>query len=260
MEPVKMSEYTALINKQGDQIDDICVGMRNINKAYMNHPDENISQSAIRLDILLSNTYGDIEDLPILESVVSAENLAQELTGNYSEDAKVVKIDDFAVRLIACVKKIRELTETRNDESAKKDDTVMRDLRKFIDTDYREMAERTNAVALLDPTPEIELFIKTQNEIIKKHGGRSASAGNSDDPATPNTPVETPTEPETPAEDKYPDAIEWVEGFGVANATDGMIFYIMVDGEKVFYKLLDRAAVGFAPGGTKYQELWEKLS
>jgi hypothetical protein len=70
----------------------------------------------------------------------------------------------------------------------------------------------------------------------------------------PNNPVEDTTENE------YPDAIEWVENYGVQNAADGMIFYIVVDGKKIFYKLLDRAAVGFVPGGTKYQEYWEKLN
>jgi transcription antitermination factor NusG len=166
---------------------------------------------------------------------------------------------------------VAALLDSRRDEKTEKGPLTLKDVRVQIGDVFVNMMNTVNVFALIEATPEITEFITKQNALIdyvedvvaRRLGKKKTGKKEEDeyDPDWANKPIpETPETPDAPvAPDDYPDAIEWVANFGVANATDGMIFYIMVDGAKVFYKLLDRAGVGFVPGGTKYQELWEKL-
>jgi hypothetical protein len=234
--------------------------IRMVTDCYTKHFDP-IRKAAAEAVKLVFDKFGNIGRKTYKEETFMLRSAAEKLLAENRADLEKLGLLDWLMELIRLNDWFEEESEKRVDEELAKAEGSLRETRLQVDSRYYKITKRVNAYIEMGGADACREFVKKLNSAIDEYSrAKPKPSGDSGETPPPaETPVE-PTEPETPAEDKYPDAIEWVANFGVANATDGMIFYIMVDGEKVFYKLLDRAAVGFVPGGEKYQELWEKLS
>jgi hypothetical protein len=230
-------------------------GLFNALDNALNHFDPEVVVAAKDVREVLK-TYGrKIIKEEYNQETSSLRNMTNDLLSPlYIDAVKKAGLFDWVNEIVKQNNNFIDLYKKRNDKEANKSEAIHKESRAKTDVALNATLEFIEALILIEGEEKYADFVRKFNVMLSNFGTPSR-------PTKPEveTPAEEPTTPETPAED-YPEAIEWVANFGVANATDGMIFYVMVDGEKVFYKLLDRAGVGFVPGGDKYQELWEKLS
>jgi hypothetical protein len=250
------SELTDSIAEINDKRNNMIVSCMEITKSYKRHPDTVKQKAATNLEILW-NANKNLVKSSLTAKTSGVYNMLQDLDGKYKPYAELLGLGEFIENLRDYNNSIEKLMDERYDESAAKVSIGVKDARLVTDGYLDKIISRVCAYINIEGIAKYQDFVNRLNVVIAKYSIGKVKKPSAEIP-TENVPA--PEETETPAEEKYPDAIEWVENFGVQNAQDGMIFYIIVEGEKVFYRLLDRAAVGFIPGGTKYQELWEKLS
>jgi hypothetical protein len=98
------------------------------------------------------------------------QNLLQELKSEkYAADAKLVGIDTWAAELEVANNAFDAVNQERYDESAERSVLVLREVRQKIDTAYREMVARIEALFLLEETPESKDFITRLNVVIDRY-------------------------------------------------------------------------------------------
>jgi hypothetical protein len=260
---LRKNDNTAKIVDKSKEVISVYNSFYDIAKANMKNLDSKVSDSAGRIVNVFDNR-GKIYKMSINDQISTVTTALQDFNGEFFEDIKNIGGEIWVEQLARINTEYIDLYDKRLDEEKKKLNINMKSARIKLTEYYRNLCLIVNSLVLMEGEEKYGDFIDEINNINKKFGVRKTSDSDSEDVDVIDEEDDMEEEdvidvPETPATE-YPDAIEWVEGFGVANAQDGMIFYIMVDGKKVYYKLLDRAGVGFVPGGTKYQELWEKLN
>jgi hypothetical protein len=269
---VRKSTITEDIVESNKKLISLYSGLYGLAKANTKNADDTIAKSA-RNVITVFNDKEKIGNMSMNEQITTVYNFVRLFGGKFAADIEKIGAKSWVEQLEAENNNLALLYKNRNDEKAVNNTMNVKTARKNLTDKYRDLCVILNSFVLIEGEEKYADLIGKINAINEKFGTRKSSDKTDDMPIkTPSdennnnddveeTPEEqTPPNEPTPTEDAYPDAIEWVEGFGVANASNGMIFYVIVDGKKVFYKLVDRAGVGFIPGGTKYQECWEKLS
>jgi hypothetical protein len=197
--------------------------------------------------------FKGINKKPFKAQSADTTNFIQGFRGKYAPEVEILGLGKWIDELEEVNNQVIAMFGERIDEKKEKGKLDTEEARKKLISAYRTVGKYVEVLIAMEAGDPQRLaiyndYIASVNILISEYLGGSGKTTVSDKPAVEGS------------KETYPDAIEWVENFGVQNAENGMIFYIIVDGEKVFYKLLDRAAVGFVPGGTKYQEYWEKLS
>jgi hypothetical protein len=162
------SEYTAKIQEADKARDEIFSGMVEITRASLKHYDETARAAAGRLKIVL-DTYKNIDKKTVNEQTSAVTNLLQELKGKYAPDTAAVGVDGWAAELETRNNALGALIRERFDESASKSDIVLKEARAQVDKQYRTIAERINALVIVEGADVYESFIRRINAIIAKY-------------------------------------------------------------------------------------------
>jgi hypothetical protein len=106
---------------------------------------------------------------PLNEETSAIYNILQELQGKYAADVAIVGIGQWVSEVENRNKAFEELVKERFDETATRTDIVLREARGKLDEAYRIIAERVNALAVVEGVENYEQFIKTLNAVIAKY-------------------------------------------------------------------------------------------
>jgi DNA-binding Lrp family transcriptional regulator len=168
LKKIVKSEFTAKIHEADKARDEIYLGMAETVAATLRHFNPNVRQSAERLKILF-DTYGNVAGKPLNEETSAIYNILQELKGKYTADAATVGLTEWVAELEARNQTFEGLVKERFDETAHRTDIVLREARGKLDEAYRVIAERINALAVVEGVATYEAFIRTLNAVIAKY-------------------------------------------------------------------------------------------
>jgi hypothetical protein len=168
LKKIVKSEFTAKIHEADKARDEIYVGMAEMNAAALKHFSPEIREAATRLKIVF-DTYGNVANKPLNEETSAIYNILQELQGKYAADVATVGIGQWVSELESRNKAFENLVKERFDETAHRSDIVLREARGKLDEAYRIIAERVNALAVVEGAADYENFIRTLNAVVAKY-------------------------------------------------------------------------------------------
>ena len=176
LKKINKSVLTEQIQEADKARDEIWSGIIDMNNAALKHFSPETREAAKKLKIVF-DTYGNIAKKPLNEQTSATYNILQELEGKYAGDVAVVGIQQWVAELKARNNAFSDLMKERFDESALRTDIVLREARAELDKSYRTIAERINALVIVEGASTYEAFIKTLNVIIKKYKPKRRKKG-----------------------------------------------------------------------------------
>ena len=153
--------------------------------AYMICPDKELQQAAAQLEALL-NAYPKTVEKAYSEETAAIDGLLRDMEGEkVKAAAESLKLTEYFTMLKTLNEEYKAMDAERTDEytSRVKIDTLS--ARKVVDGLWAEIAQRINAVAVLDPTDAVNAFIDTVNQIFRKYKDLIAAKGGSVGKTTP---------------------------------------------------------------------------
>ncbi|MDR1729047.1 MAG: DUF6261 family protein [Prevotellaceae bacterium] len=187
LKKIVKSALTDDIEKADRQRDLTFSGMATVNRAALNHFNAETVSAARRLQIVF-DTYGNLARKPVNEETSAIYNFLQELNGAYSGDVAAVGITGWVEELAKNNNAVDALMKGRYNESAKRTDLVLREVRIQLDAVYRIIAERIDALMLIEGGETLQSFIRRLNVIIKKYSDILARRTSSKAPAQGTAP------------------------------------------------------------------------
>ena len=176
LKKINKSIFTEQIQEADKARDEIWEGIINMNAAALKHFNSDMREAAKRLKIVF-DTYGNIAKKPLNEQTSATYNILQELEGKYAADVTAVGIEQWVSELKARNNAFGDLMKERFDESALKTDIVLKVARTELDKAYRAIAERINALVIVEGAEAYEAFIRTLNVIVKKYAPKKRKKG-----------------------------------------------------------------------------------
>jgi len=165
---IKKSAITEQIQEADRARDVIWKGLVDTNTAALNHFNPVVQASAKQLKIVF-DTYGNIAKKSLNEQTSATYNILQELEGKYASDVQTVGlwywVHELKTRNIAFTNLVRE----RVDEGSLKVDIVLKKARAQLDEAYYKIAERINALVIVEGAENYEPFIRKLNINIAKY-------------------------------------------------------------------------------------------
>jgi transcription elongation GreA/GreB family factor len=168
LKKINKSQITEQIQEADKARDEIWAGLVEMNKAATKHFESIIREAAERLKIVF-DTYGNVAIQPLNEETSAINNILQELEGKYSNDAEAVGIKQWVAELKVRNTALSDLMKNRFDETASKSDIVVKEARAELDKAYRTIAEKIDALVIVDGVNMYENFIRTWNAVVEKY-------------------------------------------------------------------------------------------
>jgi hypothetical protein len=165
---ITKSRFTAMIRDADKARDEMFAGMAAIAKTCLKHYDARVREAAGRLKILFG-AYKNAGRKSLIEQTAAVTNIMQELNGRYAPDASAVGVGGWAAQLGIRNDALNALIKERFGEAAARTDIVLKDARAQVDRQYKAIAERINALAIVDGSEAYESFIRRLNAIIAKY-------------------------------------------------------------------------------------------
>ena len=168
LKKINKSAVTAEIQNADRERDRIFRGMVDANKSALNHFRTEVQESAKRLKIVF-DTYGNLAQKPLNEETAGVYNLVQDLQSKYLADVQLTGISDWLNELRVKNEVVSRLMKERYEETAERSDLVLKEVRQKVDAAYRAIAERINALIVIEGVANYEAFVRNLNAIIEKY-------------------------------------------------------------------------------------------
>jgi hypothetical protein len=179
---VMKSDLTKSLNELDCKRDDVYTGFTGFIRQTLRHFDPKVAASGERLQILVK-TYGDPRRRPYDEETSYILNLLQDLKGKYSADVAMIGAKDWVAELENANRDFDKLLKERRGEYNERNTLAMRECRLDTDAAYYPIAERINALVVVNGLAGYEAFIRELNGLITEYNnilaqrkGRSAAA------------------------------------------------------------------------------------
>lgn len=164
---IRRSEYTALIAASDHRIDAALSGLKAQTVAAQHSLHKEIAQAASRIMMMLKN-YKDVVRKPYLQELGDIQGILDNLNGAYATDVKTTNNTGWVTELQAAFDEFKTLYDERNIEETQKPEKTFREVRRAIETVYRQIADVIDANATLNTSPDFAAFIKHINPEIEK--------------------------------------------------------------------------------------------
>ena len=182
LQVIRKSATTEQLASADAERDDIFRGMVDAVKSVQNHFNADKRAAANRIKVLLDQ-YGNVARKPYDDETAAITKMVQELNGTYLADANAIAITEWITELDARNKAFDTLMKSRYSEEASKTELQMREVRAEVDVAYRAIADRLDALMLINGTANYEAFVRELNarvdrysSIIAQRKGRNAKA------------------------------------------------------------------------------------
>jgi hypothetical protein len=254
------SDYTVLIKDANTLRGDTYISLYEFVRALIRHPDKKLAAAAIKVKNLLDR-YGNFTSTSIDGQTAYIIDLLQEFATNYAEEVVLLMLSPFISAIKENNDAFSALMNERYNETAKQSKVTVVDARKVLQDAFGVLCNLVDSIWVMEESAEISAFITRFNVVLDRFGIGTGSSDADSSTEMPTTPEEEEEIDDTPSlEEQYPDAKEWTTELRVQNVVDNEVLYLVIDGEKVYYRLLDRYYISQgAPNDPKVAAYWEKL-
>ncbi|MDR3269829.1 MAG: DUF6261 family protein [Tannerella sp.] len=149
MDALRSSSLTDRLADIDRLIDRLLVGINNIVQAGRHHFDSAKVNAANRIYIRMK-AFGDIENKSYEGVSAALGILIMDLRTHYAADIALLGLGEWLDQLEAAHLEFDTLFNQRNMEWADRPDVKLKDIRRRIDSFYRQIVDRINAAALLE--------------------------------------------------------------------------------------------------------------
>jgi hypothetical protein len=166
--------------------DHIFRGFADAVKSACNHFNPDKHAAATRFDIVLGQ-YGNVARKPYNDETADIIKLVQEARGAYASDMSLLSLTDWVDELEVKNQAFDTLMKTRFTGDAKKTILRMKQVRIEMDDAYHAIANRLDALMLLNGTETLEPFVRELNTRVDKYNNILAQRkgrGKKDDDTT----------------------------------------------------------------------------
>ena len=153
--------------------------------SFMTCPDAVLRQAAEEVKVVLS-AYIKTPWLAFSEETASVDAFLREMENEkLKAAAETLGITTYLTQLKTLNEEYREMSAARIDEYASRVKYSTGSARKVVDDLWADIAHRVNAVAELEPSETVDLFIDTVNQIFRNYKNLIAAKGSSPRAANP---------------------------------------------------------------------------
>ncbi len=168
LDMIRKSAITGKIT-EADLLRDITFrGLSDAVKAAGNHFNSSVKEAAARLQVALGH-YGNLTLKPYDEETAAIAALITDLRTTYAPDAAITGITDWINELQANNTAFNTLKKERYTEKAGKTQLRMKEVRTEIDVAYRTIAERINALIIVNGEATYTEFVNELNQRIEQY-------------------------------------------------------------------------------------------
>lgn len=189
-----------LVNKDAGR-DQVISFLKSQTNSFINCPDQQMQQDAALLDALF-RAYPQIQNIAFSEETAAIDGLLRDMEDEKRKAAaQSLNLTPFFTKLKTLNDEYKALDAARIDEYTNRVKIDTLSARKVTDNIWAEIAQRTNALAVLEPTDDILGFINTVNQIFRKYKDLIAAKGGASSPSNPE-PAPEPTPKPDPDDDR----------------------------------------------------------
>jgi hypothetical protein len=165
---IRKSDYSAKIADADQRLDKAVVGFSRTVRGALYHFRPEVAEAAKSLKNLLS-VYGNLIRKNYDEEVAAVTNLLQDLDGIYAEKVALIgNLSEWITEIRESCNSVMLLLELRNTEKAAKPQERMVTVRREIDSVYREIVAKVEALAIVEGETAYAPFIKELNELVDR--------------------------------------------------------------------------------------------
>ena len=168
LEQVKLSEYTAKIEKLDSKRESQYGMLRDLIKASLKDDEEEVSEAATILSHVFK-TYGRMDKKTYDEETAAIYNLVEDLQGKYAEQIETLGLQSKVEKLKNTNIEFKNLMNLRDTEKSLKIKDRAVDIRKEIDKCYGNIVRCIEAKTILDSNHGLTPFINELNTNIDRY-------------------------------------------------------------------------------------------
>jgi hypothetical protein len=166
VDAVRTSEYTKELAEADRRIDRDVVGINSAVASALHHFDPAVVEAAGRLAVRMKSFRGDFTEKPYEEESAAVKILLADFQGTYAPQVAALNLGRWVTELAAAQADFERLFLLRFGQWAERPKERLRDVRKRIDTVYRQIMERITAYTTLNGESVTGVFISRLNEEI----------------------------------------------------------------------------------------------
>lgn len=181
LQVIRRSATTEQLATADAERDKLFRGFDDTARGMLNHFDPAKREAAARLRVVLDQ-YGNIARKPYDEETAAIGKLVGEAGGALATDIATLGLTEWLAELDRRNQVFDALMKSRYTEAAVRTELRMREVRLEVDTVYRAMADRLDALMLINGEAAYEPFVRElnarvdrYNDIIAQRRGRSES-------------------------------------------------------------------------------------
>jgi DNA mismatch repair ATPase MutS len=177
---IRKSDYSAKIATADERLDNAVVGFSDTVRGALYHFREEVADAAQSLLNLLK-TYGNIIRKNYDEELTAVTNLLQELGGAYADKVKLISgLSEWITEIKAASENVATLLALRTAEKAGKPQERMVNVRREVDSVYRDIVAKIEALTLVEGDTAYAPLINELNALVERFNKiRSHKTGNS---------------------------------------------------------------------------------
>jgi hypothetical protein len=163
---VRSSEYTEELADADRRRDRCIVGINSSIEAALHHFDAAVVQAAHRLEGRMKAFRGEIEKKAYEEESAAVKILVADFLNAYSDAVATVGIGAWVTELSAAQNVFEQLYVARLEEWGARPQANIKDVRREVEANYREIVERIEAHSVISPQT-YDAFIETFNRNVQ---------------------------------------------------------------------------------------------
>lgn len=183
LDVVRKSAATKLLDNADKERDKLFRGFADAVKSAQNHFNADKRSAGKRIGILVKH-YGNIARKSYDQATAAITLLVDKANTEYPADIATLELSGWIAEIDAKNKEFSALMMSRNKEGAAKTDIRMTEARKEVDDSFRAIADRLDALMILNEPASCEPFVCELNvcsdrfkTILAQRQGRAKKAG-----------------------------------------------------------------------------------
>ncbi len=170
---IRKSATTQQLSDADDERDIVFRGFADAVKSAVNHFDASKREAAKRINLLFDK-YGNVARKPYNEETAEISKLIQETQSAYAADIAHLGLGDWIKELNERNQAFDTLIKNRFSEDAARTDLKMKYVRDEIDAQYRIIADRIDALILINGITAYDAFVQELNARVTKYSNSIA--------------------------------------------------------------------------------------
>ena len=167
------SPFTGKVTTADDKREITFRGFCDTVKGALNHFTPKKSEAANRVQIVIDH-FGNINNKTNDEQTAAIKALIADLNADYADDVATLRLDEWLTELQANNEAFEALMDERYSDDAGKTQLRMKEVRKEVDTAYRTITTRIDALVVVNGPETYAPFIKELNIRVEKYNNTLA--------------------------------------------------------------------------------------